>query len=83
MDVCLRGLKESNRSRFGILACTVFATTFLEIVVYSTEAPNATTEWFQLIQGCLMGILVVSKVFGGFSSHPKLLATMIGRLVEK
>ena len=30
-----------------------------------------------------MGILVVSKVFGRFSSHPKLLATMIGRLVEK
>ena len=27
-----------------------------------------------------MGILVVSKVFGGFSSHPNLLATMMGRL---
>ena len=30
-----------------------------------------------------MGILFVSKVFGWFSSYPKLLATMIGRLVEK
>ena len=30
-----------------------------------------------------MGILVVLKVFGGFSSHPNLLATMMGRLVEK
>ena len=30
-----------------------------------------------------MEILVVSKVFGGLSSHPKLLATMMGRLVEK
>ena len=30
-----------------------------------------------------MGILVVSKVFEGFSSHSKLLAIMIGRLVEK
>ena len=27
-----------------------------------------------------MGILVVSKVFGAFSSHPNLLATMISRL---
>ena len=83
MDVCLRGLKESNKSRFGIVARTVFATTFLEIAVYSTEAPNATTELFHLSQECLMGILVVSKVFGGFSSHLKLLATMLGRLVEK
>ena len=30
-----------------------------------------------------MGILVVTKVFGGFSSRPKLLATMMGRLVKK
>ena len=30
-----------------------------------------------------MGILVVSKVLEGFSSHPKLLVIMIGRLVEK
>ena len=82
MDVCLRRLKESDKSRFGIVACTVFATTFLEIAVYSTEAPNATTEWFHLSQECLMGILVLSNVFGGFSSHPKLLATMMGRLVE-
>ena len=51
MDICLRGLKERNKSRFdsysvrnnvlstpilpfGIVACTVFATTFLEIAVY-------------------------------------------------
>ena len=27
-----------------------------------------------------MGILVVSNVFGGFSSHPNLLATMMRRL---
>ena len=50
MDICLRVLKESNKSRFdsysvnnkcidhpilpfGIVACTVFATTFLEIAV--------------------------------------------------
>ena len=30
-----------------------------------------------------MRILVVLKVFGGFFSHPKLLAAMMGRLVEK
>ena len=50
MDVCLRVLKESNKSRFdsysvrksvsypilpsGIVACTVFPTTFVEIAVY-------------------------------------------------
>ena len=52
MDVCLRGLKESSKSRFdsysvknkcidhipilsfGIVGCTVFATTFLEIAVH-------------------------------------------------
>ena len=49
MDICLRVLKESNKSRFdgyrvrnsvlimlpfGIVACTFFPTTFLEIVVY-------------------------------------------------
>ena len=31
-------------------------------------------------QECLIGILVVSKVFGPFSSHPNLLATMMSRL---
>ena len=54
MEMCLRVLKESNRSRFdsyshqeqcidhnypilpfGIVACTFFPTTFLEIAVYS------------------------------------------------
>ena len=50
MDVSLRGLKKSNKSRFDsysvknkcidhipyylCVACTVFATTFLEIAVY-------------------------------------------------
>ena len=43
MDVCLRGLKETTKVGstatvsilpFGIVACTVFATTFLEIAVY-------------------------------------------------
>ena len=51
MDVCLRVVKESNKSRFdsysvrnrsyptlpfGIVACTFFPTTFLEIAVYSS-----------------------------------------------
>ena len=49
MDICLRLIKESNQSRsdgsrvrnsvlimlpFGIVTCTFFTTTFLEIVVY-------------------------------------------------
>ena len=50
MDICFRGLKESNKTRFdsfsvknkwsypilpfGIVACTAFATTFLEIAIY-------------------------------------------------
>ena len=48
MDICLRVLKESNKSKFesysvrnselivpfGIVACTFFPTTFLEIAVY-------------------------------------------------
>ena len=54
MDVCLRVLKESNKSRFdsysvrnsaliishinfGVVACTFFPTTFLEIAVLETR----------------------------------------------
>ena len=58
MDVCLRVLKESNKSRFdiysvrnsvleinpipfGIVACTFFATTFLEIAVYCAHVNSS------------------------------------------
>ena len=58
MDLCLRVLKESNKSRFdsyslgnsvsypilpfGFVACTFFATNFLEIAVYTGPLTIAT-----------------------------------------